>query len=341
MTPTDAQPAKKLPPTHPAVRGAKKDAKAIKRAERRKAKKKAAGTAVAIDDPRRRREIATQQAAQPSSMALMLLEAARDKTVDAEKARAMFDLYKDVQAHDAKTAFTKAFIALQKELPTIDKDGKIEHADSKGDGKARQKSLYSTYPNLMDVVKPLLDKYGFGLGSWIEPGEGGKIDVVTQLDHEQGHHRMSRFPLTAETSGSKNNIQGWGSSQSYGMRYNAIGLLNIVSKAPSDRDIDGRPNTDNVKRAKDGFVEAEPIEVLSEEQLADLNRKMVACKVPLDKVLKHYAIEKLSDLPANLLSAAMKACDDYAENQKRVAEQRSDFPGDRISTGGPGGAYRR
>lgn len=291
------------------------------------------GTALAVDDPKKRAEVAAAKPADESSLSYLLLQAARDKEVDAEKAKAMFELYQKVQAHDAKTAFTRAFIALQRELPVIDKDGRIEHGESKRTGAEGQKSRYATYPNLMDVCKPLLDKHGFALGSWIEPGEAGKIEVVTQLDHQQGHHRVSRFPLTAETSGSKNNLQGWGSSESYGMRYNAIALLNIVSKAPEDRDLDGRPNTGNVKRARDGFVETEPVEGLTDQEQVDLNAKMVTCKVPLAKFLQHFGIEKLEQLPRNLLASAIKQCDDYyAEWQKR--QQGGDFPGDRQQGGG-------
>jgi hypothetical protein len=256
----------------------------------------------------------------PSNLAAMLMEIAKDKDVDAAKARAMFDLYKDVTAHDAKIAFTKAFIALQKILPTIDRDGKIQHADTKNDGRQRQKSTYSTYPNLMKVIKPLLDANGFGLGSWIAPGDGGKMDVFTQLDHDAGHFRVSSFPVQAETSGSKNNMQGWGSAESYAMRYNAIALLNIVSRAPQDHDKDGYGG--NLQRERDGgFVEVEnPPATLSKGQAEVLRATMESCGVPEYKLLQHYEIKRLEDLPFDMLEPAKKQCADYQANQAAARE---------------------
>jgi hypothetical protein len=260
--------------------------------------KKASGQAVAVAQPQA-----------PKSLAEMLMTAAHDPSVNADKARAMFDLYKDVEAHEAKTAFTTAFIALQKRLPAIDKDGKIDH------GQGKQKNLYATYPNIMKVVKPLLDEYGFALASTVEPGADGKIEIVSYLDHERGHQRKSTFPLAAETSGSKNNVQGWGSSQSYGMRYNAIALLNIVSQAPGDRDTDGNFDKDMRAAKGGGFVEATEVARITKAQADELVRAMEFAELAPARFLEHYGIAKVGDLPADLFPAAKKKIKDYQDGK--------------------------
>lgn len=248
------------------------------------------------------------------NLSALLMQVATDKDVDADKARAMFDLYKDVRAHEAQIAFTKSFFELKKKLPRIDKDGKIEHAD-KGDGKPRQKSTFATYPHIMGVIEPLNQKHGFALGSWLEPGEGGKMNIVTQLDHELGHFRRSMFPATAEATGAKNNMQAWGSSESYGLRYNIIALYQIVSKAPGDRDTDG--NVGNFRPTADGgLVEATESRKVSPAEIEEMRLLMEDCGVTERQVLTSYQIDEIKDLPADILPGFRKRCQDHKANQK-------------------------
>lgn len=320
----------------------KKTKKATPPAKAPTPKKKAAGTAVAVDDPKKRQQVAAKKEGESASSLLStILEAFRDPAVGPEKSKAAFDFYKEVQAHQAKSEFDDAFVALQAELPSIRRDGKIEvrKKDASGErtGALQQSTPYATFNAIHEAIKPLLAKYGFGLSFSTAPTADGRLIVKTTLSRK-GHSISTEFPLPAETSGSKNNVQGWGSSQSYGKRYGTIALLNIVSHDPRDADTDGHEG--KFVRAKEGLAEIVEIATISDEQLSELNARMVKCKVPLAKVLGHYGIAKLADLEAKLLPAALKACDDYAENQKRV-QQDEGFPGDRISSGGPRGATRR
>jgi ERF superfamily len=249
--------------------------------------------------------------APPADFLSLLYQMAIDPRVDVEKMKAGLDMQERIENRDAVKAFTRDFIALQDVLPIIDKDGKIDH------GAGKQKNLYSTYPNIMKVCKPLLKAHGFALASWVEPEAGGaRIVVVSQLDHVEHHHRTSRFPLPNEQSGSKNPVQGWGSTQQYGMRYNAIALLNIVSEAPGDRDTDGRVG--NFKNAKGGGLAEVPDEVstITAAQKETLLEKINWCGVSLAKFHEHYGIEKTADLPANLFDAAVKACEDFHANKQ-------------------------
>ncbi|MDE2021204.1 MAG: hypothetical protein KGJ13_12785, partial [Patescibacteria group bacterium] len=133
----------------------------------------------------------------PTNFLAIIMTAATDPRCDVQKMQALLDMNKQIEAREAEKAFTRDFIALQDVLPVIDKDGKIDH------GPGKQKNLYSTYPNMMKVCKPLLKSHGFALASWVEPEAGGaRIVIVSQLDHVEHHHRTSRFPLPIEQSGS-------------------------------------------------------------------------------------------------------------------------------------------
>lgn len=252
----------------------------------------------------------------------MIADAASRPDFNPENMRALLDMQKEIMAEQQRRDFNTAFTALQRELPTIRQDGRIvvreKTAGGQRDGRVQQSTPYATFNNIMKVVKPILARHGFSLWFATDPTpDGARLLVKGFLDHDNGGQRLSTFPLPAETSGSKNNVQGWGSSLSYGKRYCTIALLNIVSEAPEDRDTDGNASP-NLKRASDGeYVEVDETPLISPAQESELRETIEWAGVPLKKVLAHYGIAKLVDLPANLFEAAKKQCRDYRENQER------------------------
>lgn len=246
----------------------------------------------------------------------VIAAAAADPRCSVEKMQALLNMQIQVEDRDALKAFTRDFIALQRKLPVIDKDGKIDHGEGKNDGKARQKSLYSTYPNIMSVCKPLLDEHGFAFNSKSRPEPSGKVFVVSTLRHVEHHSEISEFPLIADPTGSKSPPQQNGSGQQYAMRYNAIALLNIISLAPGDQDKDGYKG--NLKRSTDGFVEAVEQPKLSPAQLAELEMVLDGAGISDANFCAHYQIAAPRDLPAALFEAAKKAVRDHAAKKGKT-----------------------
>ena len=262
----------------------------------------------------------------PAHMLKVIADAAANPECDAGKMKALHDLMKDVYEFEGKKAFTRAFNALQAELPAITRDGKIDHSSDGGDrtrsGKKALKTQYATYPNIMSVVNPLLKKHGFTLSNVVEPSpDGARINVVGYLEHVDGHSRTSRFPMSIDTTGGKNNQQGWGSSQQYAMRYNAIALLNIVSQAPQDQDNDGftqrqkrsanDPEPAREEQAPDLDFPGDREPVITEEQAAQLRDAIDACGVPTKTFCDKYGIDRVAALPAARLKDALEACKNY------------------------------
>jgi hypothetical protein len=250
----------------------------------------------------------------PTNFLQVVHQAVMDPRCDVEKMKALLDMQERIEERDAKKAFTVAFNALQAELPIIDKDGKIDHSSGDGTGTTRSgkralQTKYATYPNLNRVVGPLLKKYGFTFSSVMEPDASGAMVVASTLEHVAGYSRTTHFRVTADTTGGKNNQQGWGSSQQYGMRYNMIALLNIVTEAKEDQDNDGfPPNTNITKKQLEELIK------LADEVGAD---KAKFCEV--------MGVEALAQIPASQFDLAKQQL-----NRKRKAkQQQSDFPGDR------------
>jgi hypothetical protein len=249
----------------------------------------------------------------PQNIAQAIIQLAKDPDVDPAKLKVIAELQIQLEEREAKKAFTRAFNALQAELPSITKDGLIDHTKGNEDdrtarGNKRMKTRFATYPNIMGVCRPLLKKHGFTLSNVIEPSDDStRIVVVGYLEHVDGHARISRFPLGIDDTGKKNNQQGWGSAQQYGMRYNAIALLNIVSEAPQDLDNDGysRKPSD-----ADDPISSGP-ERVSEEQAMALRDAIEACGVTMQTFFKKFRVQHAADLPAHLFKEAMTACANY------------------------------
>lgn len=267
------------------------------------APKKPTSRAVAVHRP------APPAAPPPSNMLQVIANAVADPRCDVAKMQALLDMQKQIEDRDAQKAFTRAFNALQAELPVITKDGRIDHGD-KQDGKKRVKTSFATYPNINRVVGPLLKKHGFTFSTSMEPDASGAMVAVSTLSHVDGDSRKTQFRLTADTTGAKNNQQGWGSSQQYGMRYNMIALLNIVSEAKEDAD-------------NDGFAQKEDPPI-NQKQLAELIKLADDTKTDKVKFCALMDVESFAAIPQSRFAEARGVL-----NMKKRAQQASDFPGDR------------
>jgi hypothetical protein len=276
-------------------------------------------TAVAVHQPQQQVAVAA-----PRSLLEVIALAVRDPACDAAKMNAMLDVQERIEARDAKKAFNDAFILLQGELPVIRADRKIEikAKDSTGErnGRVLQSTPYATFANIMKICFPILQKHGFTLAFSTEPMPDGRLLVRGHLKG-YGHEQTTAFPLPAETSGSKNNLQGWGSSQSYGKRYCTIALLNIISEAIEDADTDGHKG--NFVRSKDGFADIpEETVKITDKQLEELLNLLTWAGISDPNFCATYGLTEPGDLPANLFDAAKKRISDHhAAKARKAAKQ--------------------
>ena len=61
-----------------------------------------------------------------------------------------------------------------------------------------------------------------------------KVIITGTLAHRDGHSITDEIPLSIDSSGAKNNVQGVGSTISYGKRYLVGMLLNLVFEGEDD-----------------------------------------------------------------------------------------------------------
>lgn len=188
-------------------------------------------------------ESSTTVATESAGIMSIVERMATDANISIERVEQTFAFYQRVQADAARKAFDAAFAEMQPNLPIIDKAG---HSHN---GK------YGRWEDIVEGITPVLGAHGFSIRFHVS-NEPGKITVRAVLAHRDGHREETSFDLPADTSGSKNAIQAIGSSTSYGKRYTASALLNIVTRGEDD-DGNGGPKQRKSSSAakKDGTTE--------------------------------------------------------------------------------------
>lgn len=201
---------------------------------------------------------------------------ARDPSVDVEKLQRLMDLQERAHKRDAEAAFNSDLAQLQAKLPTIAERGAIK------DRSGGVQSRYALWEDVNKAILPILRDHGFSLTFRQEQTDKG-ICVTGVLSHRLGHSERTSITLPADTSGSKNAVQAVGSSVSYGKRYTAGMLLNLISgDMEADDDATAAGAQDFMSDDHAATVEA---------LCAELGPQM------LGRVLKSYKVDRVDDIP--------------------------------------------
>lgn len=245
--------------------------------------------AVRSDDGDVRRDVALDRGAVSEGAAIlsMIERAARDPAVDINKMERLFEMQQQAAARRAKTAYISALSDMQPELPIVNKRGEISRKakDDAGVKQSAKPTKFAKWEDVVEAIAPILAKHGFSLSFRIE--QDARVKVTAVLGHREGHCEETSMSLGIDDSGAKNNIQGWGSSVSYGKRYTAFAILNIVAR---DEDDDGKAA---------GHV---PADAPTVDKLKAL---IVDTNADTGWICSHYSVESLDDLTAKQITDAM------------------------------------
>jgi hypothetical protein len=173
-----------------------------------------------------------------STILAIIERASRDPNVDIDKMERLFRMKLDMEARDAKASYLSALAEMQPKLPVITKHGVIgmNEKDDRGAKTGKQVAMtkYAKWEDVVEGITPILAEHGFSLSFRIAQPTPERIAVSGVLGHRGGHTEETTISLPIDTSGSKNNVQGWGSSTSYGKRYTSFALLNISARGEDD-----------------------------------------------------------------------------------------------------------
>lgn len=220
----------------------------------------------------------------------IIARAASDPATDVDKLERLVALYDRHVAREAHAAYTAALAVMQPLLPEIAEHGEI--TDKAGD----VQSTYALWEDVQSAIKPILGEHGFALTFAVDHTDN-KLLVTAKLSHRQGHVETTTMALPLDTSGSKNTVQSYGSSTSYGMRYTARALLNLTSRGEDDDGVQGGTK------------------LVNEGELAILNALAQRTSVDLVRFCAHLRVPSLDQLPARRYREAEGKLQDAAQRR--------------------------
>jgi hypothetical protein len=246
--------------------------------------------------------------------------AAADPKCNVQKMQALQKMFEDMEDRLAKIAYDNALAELQAELPQIDRTGRliIRKKDPKtGErtGPIDQATAYARWEDIMDILRPVLSRFRFSLSFRTANDDAGRIKVTGVLARS-GHREETTITLQHDSTGSKNPVQAVGSSNSYGKRYTAGLLLNIVTCGEDD----------------DGGTRREPAgrKTISPEQHAELIKLAEEAGADIARFCAMLKVDSLIDIPAlRYEEAKAQLLRKKKAKERKAAEATSDFPGDR------------
>lgn len=175
-----------------------------------------------------------------------MMQAVIDKGISQENVAVMeklVELYERMEAKDAEKQFAVAFRNLQSEIPVIIADRDVPDRN----GNLRYK--FAAYEDVMEKVRPLLERHGFTVSFSMTYGDARVIQHCT-LQHTGGHSRTNQFAVRAgDGPPGASASQADGAAATYAKRFALCAALNITIErgdtdaAPQDVKLEGEPIT--------------------------------------------------------------------------------------------------
>lgn len=140
-------------------------------------------------------------------------------------AREVAELMFRMEDRDREAAFIRAKVAAISEMPRIGQDGYNSHL----------KSRFAKWETMQPIVNRVLIKHGLSL-SFVVGGDAGKLTVRPVLQGHGWTEQGEAMPLPADEGPGRSKVQAVGSSVSYGKRYTAMAMLNILQAGVAEDD---------------------------------------------------------------------------------------------------------
>lgn len=168
---------------------------------------------------------------EPASMLQVIAGAASNPACDVQKMQALLDMQDKLIEREARQEFSAAMADACGEIPQVEKNGTVSLG-----GKGGYK--FTKWEDMDRVIRPVLAKHNLRLSFNTRSSEGSSNKVIIgTISHANGQSQSAEIELPIDAGQGRNPLQGFGSTISYGKRYCAEMLLNIVR---TEEDNDGR-----------------------------------------------------------------------------------------------------
>jgi hypothetical protein len=230
-------------------------------------------------------KLPTAAASEAAALISLIERLASDPSADVDRIERMYAMYERAAARNARGAYDDAMAAMQPDLPVIEKRGKGNNGNK-----------YALWEDIAEEVLAVTGRHGFSLTFRVKPTDKA-VDVTAVLSHRDGHREETSFPFPLDTTGNKNPIQAVGSSISYGKRYTACALLNVVARGEDDDGGKGAGQT------------------ITDDQAEQIKEALERTGAELPRFCAYYKLEKLTDLPSSKFASAMQAIEASAKKR--------------------------
>lgn len=190
----------------------------------------------------------------------------------------------------ARKAFDAAMAAARAKITPILKNRQVGF-DSKKVGAARTDYKHEDLAQIARQVDPVLAEFGLSYRFRTTSEPNAPVSVTCIVSHRDGHFEENTLSAGRDDSGNKNSIQAIGSTITYLQRYTLKAALGLAAS----NDDDGR---------KAG--EAEEPATITDEQVAELQRRIVETDTDIPTFLRFFDVERLSDLPSKRYDEAAR-----------------------------------
>lgn len=241
-----------------------------------------------------------REAAQPTDPIVATIEkVVMNPDLPMERLTALLDIRERQMMKEAEQAFNAAFASAMAEMPDVPRTGNNKHLGRK----------YATLDDLIRTSRPVLARHGLSL-NWQTGIDGDHIWVRAIVRHALGHSIQTEQRGPRDKSGSMNELQGGGSTETYLKRYTGFAILGVSAGDEQDDDGhgSGAPST------------------ISEEQRAALAKALTDSG--MDPLTFHRAFghrnpeqADLAEFPAARFKEAMDRLDAYAKAKAAQKEK--------------------
>lgn len=184
----------------------------------------------------------------------------------------MMDLYERVQERDAVKSFTRAFNALQAEMPVIVASSVIPN-----------RGKYERFEDVMNVVGPLLHKNGFTISFSMDVKEGRIVETCT-LRHIDGHSQANSFAVRVGGR-ADSDTQADCKAATTAKRNALLNCLNIVIRQDCMQDEENDPRLESDKK-------------VTQEQADELEHRVKMSNSNVEAFLRIAGARSFSEIPA-------------------------------------------
>lgn len=159
----------------------------------------------------------------------------------------LFALHKEVQAEQARAAYTQALAKFQKECPEIKKNKIVKNKDGQS---VRYK--FASLDSITMQIKDVVAKNGLAY-TWDVIKKDNNMSVTCTITHVLGHKEQSTFEIPITPSDFMTQPQTYASAQTFAKRYTLMNALGIAT-AEEDTDATDVKQQKNAKSPKAKIV---------------------------------------------------------------------------------------